>query len=652
MMLPGTQIRRASPLRLQCAILAIPCEFAPFFCSFGPMMQSPCFALLDDNDVRAATPRSRLYTGYHSTLSCCSAAELPGLLAEMEKAIQGGLYAVSLLHYELGAGLHGIDPRPAAKNAEPAQAEILLFRQREFLSAAETNTWLQEQANAEVASASGVANVRASVDEGQFTHDIARIRDYIAAGDTYQVNYTYRLHFDVYGAPIALYNKLRARQPVPYGAFIRLPDQRCILSFSPELFVRHEHGTLHAQPMKGTARASSDAQDDALRADTLSNDEKNRAENLMIVDLLRNDLGRIAVNGSVAVPHLFAVERFGEVLQMTSTITAQLRPDATLAELFAALYPCGSITGAPKRRTMQIIRELESTPRGLYTGAIGWFDAAADDAAIGDFCMSVPIRTLSLQAPQDGVRSGEMGVGAGIVYDSKAADEYAECRLKASFLTGLGSDFALFETIYATHEDGCRHLDLHLQRLQQSAAYFHFRFDVQAIRALLAQTCLQLPADVPHRLRLDLFGDGELRVQLGALATLGARVRAFISPQLLDGDDVFLRHKSSCRRVYDLAWKEAEQRGGFDMLFFNQHGELMEGGRSNVFVQLDGHWYTPPLSAGVLPGVMRTVLLQDQDWAAAERMLTRGDLARAERVVLCNALRGVMETDVLNLAPK
>ena len=620
------------------------------------MMQSPCFALLDDNDirdVRAATPRSRLYTDYHATLSCSSAAQLPVLLAEMETAIRGGLHAVSLLHYELGAGLHGIDPYPAAKDTEAAPAEILLFRQCRFLSAAETTAWLREQADADAeadpAQASGVADVRASVDEAQFTEDIARIRDYIAAGDTYQVNYTYRLQFDAYGAPAALYNKLRARQPVPYGAFIRLPDQRCILSFSPELFVRHARGTLQAQPMKGTARASGDAQEDARRAEALSNDEKNRAENLMIVDLLRNDLGRVAMNGSVAVPHLFAVERFGQVLQMTSTITAQLRPDATLAEIFAALYPCGSITGAPKRRTMQIIRELESTPRGLYTGAIGWFDATEDDAAIGDFCMSVPIRTLVLQAPQDGVRSGQMGVGAGIVHDSNAADEYAECQLKASFLTGLESDFSLFETLYATQEDGCRHLDRHLQRLQRSARYFGFLFDDAGIRAALNQACAQLPPATPHRLRLDLLRDGALRLQQGALSPLAMPLRVFVSPVVTSSDDLFLRHKTSVRTIYDEAWKTAERHGGFDMLFFNERDELTEGGRSSVFVKLDGRWLTPPLSAGVLPGIMREVLLAGPDLAASEAKITRADLARAQEIVVCNALRGMVRAQLVDL---
>jgi len=610
------------------------------------MMPLPCFALLDDNDASATTPRSRLYTDHHSTLSCRDSKDLDALLGAMQAAVQQGLHAVVLLSYELGAALHQIAPHTAA---EGKLGEILLFRQCRRLSAAETSAWLQQQEAAEAAhdSPAGVAQVRASVDEAQFNSDIARIRDYIAAGDTYQVNYTYRLRFDAYGAPLALYNKLRTRQPVPYGAFIRLPDARCILSFSPELFVRHEAGRLLAQPMKGTARASLDGQENVRRAMALSQDEKNRAENLMIVDLLRNDLGRIAVNGSVAVPHLFSVEGFGQVLQMTSTITAQLRPDAALTEVFAALYPCGSITGAPKRRTMQIIRELESAPRGLYTGAIGWFDAAPVGAQVGDFCLSVPIRTLSLQAPQDGVRSGEMGVGAGIVYDSKAADEYAECRLKASFLTGLGSDFALFETIYATHEDGCRHLDLHLQRLQASAAYFDFACDVALIRAALEQACAQLPPATPHRLRLALRPNGALQVQQGALAPLPPRVKLFVAPDGMHSEELFLRHKSTLRARYDHAWKNAEQHGGFDTLFFNERDELMEGGRSSVFVQLDDRWYTPPLDAGVLPGVMRMVLLQDPAWAASERHVTRQELRCAQAVMVCNALRGAVPAEVV-----
>jgi len=609
-------------------------------------MLPACFALLDDStDHPATAPRSRLYTGYQRSLRGADASALPALLTQMQAALQQGMHAVALLSYELGAELLQIDT--VATTDLSAAAEILLFSQCQHLSAADTVIWLQQQADDTKATA-GIANVRANVDEAAFCTAIDRIHDYIAAGDTYQVNYTYRLHFDAYGAPLQLYRQLRARQPVPYGALISLPDGRCILSFSPELFVRHQDGRLLAQPMKGTAPAAADdAAENGRRAEQLTQDEKNRAENLMIVDLLRNDLGRIAVNGSVAVPQLFAVERFGQVLQMTSTVTAQLRADTTLAELLTALYPCGSITGAPKHRSMQIISELETAPRGIYTGAIGWFDAAPASRQVGDFCLSVPIRTLALQAPQHGVRAGEMGVGAGIVHDSRAADEFAECRLKARFLTGLEHAFTLFETLYATKENGCRHLDLHLQRLRSSASYFNFSFDEAAIRSALAQVCAQLPAALPHRLRLDLNQHGAIRLQHGVLTPLAARVKVFVASDTSTNDDLFLRHKSSQRARYDQAWKDAEQRGGFDMLFFNQHGHLTEGARSNVFVQLDGRWYTPPLSAGVLPGVMRAVLLNDPDWDASERAINQADLHRATRVVLCNALRGVVEAELV-----
>jgi para-aminobenzoate synthetase/4-amino-4-deoxychorismate lyase len=455
------------------------------------------------------------------------------------------------------------------------------------------------------------------------------------------VNYTYRLRFDAFGSLYALYARLRARQPVPYGALVGLPDGGALLSLSPELFVRHLQGEILARPMKGTAPASGDDADNARRASALAQDTKNRAENLMIVDLLRNDLGRIAVTGSVEVPALFDVQRYSSVLQMTSTVRAQLRLDATLAQIFDALYPCGSITGAPKRRTMEIIRELEPAARGVYTGAIGWFDPPVGGAPIGDFCLSVPIRTLSLQTPADGVRRGEMGVGAGIVFDSDAQDEFAECQLKARFLTGLANDFEIFETMHASADDGCRHRDLHLARMQASGAYFGFAFDRGAAEQTLAAACAAL-APGPHRLRLALRADGSLTVSSGALTELAQPVRLLLADDATCANDLFLRHKTSIRTRYDQAWREAERQGAFDTLFFNERDELTEGGRCNVFVRIDGRWCTPPLSCGVLPGIMRAVLLADPAFGAAERVITRAMLASATGIVACNALRGAM----------
>ena len=593
---------------------------------------SPCFALLDDCNATESDPHSRLYTDYCQTLSCTSWEQLPVLLKQIDDS---GLHAVVLFAYELGAAMHNIAHRDGG-----TLAQVVLFQSCQRMSAKDVAQWLAERVDEAPA---GIANVRSTVDAATFADSISRIRSYIAAGDAYQINFTYRLRFDAYGCPIKLYQRLRSRQPVPYGALILLPDGSAVLSHSPELFIRHTSGRLFTQPMKGTAAASESSESDTRRAASLAADPKNRAENLMIIDLLRNDLSRVAALGSVAVPHLFEVTRFGEVLQMTSTITATLRDDAGLADIIAAVYPCGSITGAPKRRAMEIIRELETTPRGIYTGALGWIDAATKPHAQADFCWSVPIRTLILEASNDkGIRRGEMGIGAGIVYDSVAADEYAECELKARFLTGLPATFSLFETMAVSRQNGCVLLERHLQRLSQSAHYFHFSFDETALREALRRTCERLPDSATYRLRLSLAQQGEITIETAPLLPLTVPVRLLIASDTMRAEDLFLRHKTSQRARYDHAWKTAEAQGAFDMLFCNQHGEVTEGARSNLFVQIDGRWYTPPLSAGVLPGVMRAHLLDDATWQATERSLSIEQVRNAQAIVVCNALRGVL----------
>jgi para-aminobenzoate synthetase/4-amino-4-deoxychorismate lyase len=595
-----------------------------------------CFALLDDaSAANPAVARSRLYTGLAGAIECVDASGWPQLLDQMQDALARGLHAVSLLSYELGGRLLGIE----AHAAPGPLAQVLLFERCEHLSAPQVAAWLAAQV-ADGEGPAGIAAVRANIGEAEFTEALARIHELIAAGDTYQVNYTYRLRFDAFGSIHALYARLRARQPVPYGALVALPDGSAVLSLSPELFIRHAGGELLARPMKGTAPAAADDDaENARRSAALAADSKNRAENLMIVDLLRNDLGRVAQTGSVEVSALFDVQRYSGVLQMTSTVRATLRPDASLADIFTALYPCGSITGAPKRRTMEIIGELEPAPRGIYTGAIGWFDPALA-GAIGDFCLSVPIRTLALQPAGGGVRGGEMGVGAGIVYDSMAADEYAECRLKARFLTGLENQFEVFETIRASREEGCRHRALHLARMASSARYFGFPFDLAAACAALDQACAAFEPGVPYRLRLALGQAGRFTIQSAPLAPLGEPVGLLLAAGTSRADELFARHKTSIRSRYDAAWREAEQQGGFDTLFFNERGELAEGGRSNVFVRVDGRWITPPLSCGVLHGIMRAVLLAAPAWNASEGIITRAMLERADEIVVCNALRG------------
>jgi para-aminobenzoate synthetase/4-amino-4-deoxychorismate lyase len=254
--------------------------------------------------------------------------------------------------------------------------------------------------------------------------------------------------------------------------------------------------------------------------------------------------------------------------------------------------------------------------------------------------MSVPIRTLALQAPMNGVRRGELGVGAGIVHDSDPQSEFAECALKARFLTGLQNEFEIFETVRASREDGCRHLDLHLARIGASCAYFGFPFDAGSAHAMLDDACAALEPGVLHRLRLSVDHRGQLTLQAGVLAALREPVRVVLADEATDSADLFLRHKTSVRSRYDAAWRKAETHGAFDALFFNERGELTEGGRSNVFIRIGEHWYTPPLSCGLLPGVIRSVMLQAPAWNALERVITREMLEQADDIVVCNALRG------------
>jgi para-aminobenzoate synthetase/4-amino-4-deoxychorismate lyase len=449
---------------------------------------------------------------------------------------------------------------------------------------------------------------------------------------------------------------LRARQRVGFGALMRLPmavgdATEWVLSRSPELFVRHESGRLQARPMKGTAARSGAPEGDSETARLLHADTKNRAENLMIVDLLRNDLGRIAMLGSVTVPELFRIEPYATVFQMTSTVQAQRRADVNLAGLLRALFPCGSITGAPKHHTMELIAGFEASPRGLYTGAIGWLGAG--DGVCPDLCLSVAIRTLTLGAAQaDGTRPLALGVGGGIVLDSVAADEFDETLWKARFLTALDPGVELFETMCATR-DGVAHRARHRERLARSAAALGFAFDADqfdvVIDKALAALRPTLQAQDAVRLRLALRSDGEMALAHAPLDALPAGpVRLLLAEAPLPATRPLAGHKTTDRADYDAGIRAAQAEGAFDMLFFTADGHLVEGGRSNVFVQRGGRWCTPPLSDGALPGVMRSVLLEDAGFGAVECSITRAELLAAPALLVCNALRGALPAVLLS----
>lgn len=467
-----------------------------------------------------------------------------------------------------------------------------------------------------------------NVARADYDRAIVRIRDYIARGDTYQLNYTMRLRANVAGGDFdgdawALFAQLVRAQPASHAAFIDA-GRHVVASASPELFLAREGSRLRMRPMKGTAPRGRYLREDLGRADTLRRSVKNRAENIMILDMARNDLGRIAAPGSVTPQALWTTERHPTVWQMTSTVEAV--SEASFVDVLRATFPCASITGAPKVRTMQIIAELESEPRRIYTGAIG-FLAPGRRAQF-----SVAIRTALLDRDQ---RRAEYGVGGGIVWDSEAGDEYEETRHKARVLTLPLPDLALLESLRWMPDEGCWLLDRHLARLAESADYFDFPFDEARIRAALDRATAALPA-LAHKLRLTLDCDGEPAISAEPLETPREPVRLALATRPVDSRDRFLFHKTTVRAVYDAAW---EARGDADdVLLWNERGELTETCIANIVLQIGDELLTPPVDSGLLAGTYRAALLEEG--RIRERVLTVDDLGRASALFRINSVRG------------
>jgi len=579
------------------------------------------FALVDSDDgaVLWFSEYCGVLTGETS-----SRAGPAAFFATAEAETGAGHWVLVAADYGLGSVL---EPVAQVPSGERRRLRGWVFARCERLNAEAVDARLQAclAAMSENERAAGVADWRVSLQETDYCAKVDRIQAWIASGDCYQVNLTFPLHFRVFGHPLALYAALRARQPVRYGAFVSVPGAT-LLSFSPELFFERSGTRVQARPMKGTApRGGTAAEDAALRTGMLASD-KERAENVMIVDMLRNDLGRLARPGSVRVEALCEAEAYPTVWQQVSTVSAEL-PGASLADLFTALFPCASITGAPKLRAMQRIAELETAPRDLYTGALGWL------APGGDCRFNVAIRSFEL-GPDGEAR---LGVGSGIVIDGDRRREYAECLLKARFIREFDPGFELIETLRL--EDG-RYplLPLHLERLGRSARCLGFALDAAAVEAALAELAAR-HADGVFRVRLSLAHRGAFRVQAVPLETSQRVWRFLLAEEPLPDGDFLRAHKTTVRGRYDKAL--AGLPGDvFDLIFFNRRGEVCEGARSNVFVVRDGIWLTPPLASGLLPGVMRQHLLDSG--RAVEQVLTRDDLFTASAVYLANALRGVV----------
>ena len=457
------------------------------------------------------------------------------------------------------------------------------------------------------------------------THEtvVGRVRDYLARGHTYQINYTFPLHADFAGEPLAWFTDLAAAQATEYAAFIDT-GRFAICSISPELFCQLDGERLTAKPMKGTAaRGRTRVEDEACIAE-LRQSDKNRAENLMIVDMLRNDLGRIARVGSVTVPQLFEVERYPTLLQMTSTVAA--RTPVSVAEILASLFPCASITGAPKVRSMEIIRELEPRPRGVYTGAIGLIGPQRQAR------FSVAIRTALIDRAQG---QASYGVGSGLVWDSDAGDEYAECLLKARVLTERRPAFQLLETLLWEPEGGYFLPAAHLARLVDSAVYFGVPLDRSAIETCLTERASSWKEAGKIRLLVDL--DGTFAVEATPLAreAVSRPMRVGLADKPVDSGTIWLYHKTTHRALYDAA--RASRPDCDEVILWNERGELTEAGTANLALDVGGEWVTPPVTSGLLAGTFRNWLLATGQ--IRERILTITDLHLARRIALLNSVR-------------
>jgi para-aminobenzoate synthetase / 4-amino-4-deoxychorismate lyase len=622
---------------------------------------TPNAILLETSRFDATNHHSYLFLNPTRILTAHTLDEIPNLFAQIEAALAEGLYIAGYLSYECNGHFEPSTERQPIQLSPSAQdphsyAHLRMSgkddaRPPNVLPIAHlaaypapivfdhaTGTFLTPAPQLPPPPPQHTAPILTHptlrIPDADYLAAIEKIKNYISAGDTYQVNFTDAITFPTTLSPSTLFTALSQNQSVAYAAFLNL-DTHQILSLSPELFFRTEASTnkITTRPMKGTMRRGLDTTEDAAAALRLQHDEKNRAEHVMIVDLLRNDLGRISTPGSVHVDDLFSIERYQTLLQMTSTISATLRPRTSFYEIFRAMFPCGSVTGAPKIRTMQIIRELEAHPRGVYTGAIGFI--APDRSAT----FSVAIRTLVLHNGE-----AHMGVGGGIVADSVPADEHREALLKASFLTRTHQPFELIETIL--FDQHYARLPLHLDRLESSAHYFDFICNRTSVEAQLRAFAHFLDPRQRHRVRLLLAPDGTVTLTSQPLGSDTPAdpptITVTLSPHRTNSDDPFLRHKTTNRHLYNDELNRVRAEGFDEVLFLNERGELTEGAISNLFVEQSGRFLTPPLASGVLPGVMRRHLLETLP-NAEEHVLTLADLEPPNTLWLCNSVRGLQK---------
>lgn len=573
--------------------------------------------LLDD----AAHGRVRIYEKPRGIICATTPEEVPAALGALQSVREMGLHTAGYFAYELG---YVLEPKLAPRMPEKRDTPLIwfgVFDAPQKIDTRAIETFFEARCTGRAYA--GPLKLRWSEEEYRSRFD--RVRALIDAGDIYEANLTLMGDFTFVGDPLALYRSLRTHSAAPHGAYID-DGTRHILSLSPEMFLESNQDMITSRPMKGTAPRMQNAREDEMMRGALFNSAKDRAENLMIVDLIRNDLSRIAQGGSVSVSDLFAVESYPTVHQMVSTVSAQLKAGISVRELVQALFPCGSITGAPKIRAMEVLSDTEAGPRGIYTGAIGYF------APDGKCRFNVAIRTLTISG-----NLGQLGVGGAVVYDSDAQSEYAECGIKARFLTQHRQKLELIETLKYAPGEGFVRLNQHMNRIERSAAYFHLPF----VRTQAADSLSDVVrhASSPMRVRLSLNEKGEFACTAAPLEPAPQVWSYVISPRRVASTDMFSRHKTSLRAMYDREFARLSNLSGCDeVLFLNEKNEVAEGRRSNVFVARGGKLLTPPLESGALDGCLRRELIEAGE--AEEATLKQEDLQG--EVYLGNSMRGLI----------
>ncbi|MBL4800092.1 MAG: aminodeoxychorismate synthase component I [Oleispira sp.] len=585
------------------------------------------FSLLDNNKSGTDGSSRSSYIFFNPITFCIAhtADEALRALSDIDRYVSEGFHAVGYCTYELGYALvpRLIELLPEA-NKHPLLCFGIYSKRLEL-----TNVELEEVlGRLNRRQDIQIENCSLNTTQAEYVKKVSKIKQHILDGDTYQVNFTMKYKFTYLGSPLKLYEKLRQRQRVEYGCYLDFPGST-ILSRSPELFISKNGDRIVTKPMKGTHKRGETPEIDDMHIKFLATDEKTLAENVMIVDLLRNDLSRICDRGSVETAGLFEIQTYETLHQMISTVSGRVTGDISIETLFREIYPCGSITGAPKVRTMEIIRSLESEPRGVYTGAIGYI--SPDNS----FCFNVPIRTLVLWP--DG--SGEMGVGSGIVYDSNINDEYEECRLKGAFFADGNGEYSLIETM--RFDNGFPALDMHIERITRSARELGFAINQKALKEDLLDCGSRLTCEC--KVRVMLKRSGQYDIECIALnRNEEARRTIALAGSKVSSSDFLLRHKTTRRSFYNKLYDIHSSQGHYDVIFSNERGEITEGSFNNIFIRKGERWLTPPVESGLIPGIQRRVLLESGNMRASEKVIYVNDLCEADEIILTNAVRGVV----------